>query len=121
MDSANSSAISVSVNRTSMFIRHPRLCACSRRFTKQTKNSAASGAALSNKTILSALFSDVAQSHFDALMNSALVTRRSAGLDIALARRPVDQRKSAIHDRLEVARLFGSERPAHSADLVAES
>ena len=71
--------------------------------------------------ILPCLFGRIAQSGFDALVDAALVTRRSAALDVTLARSSVDQRKSAVHDRFEVARLFGRERTTHVADLVAES
>jgi hypothetical protein len=67
------------------------------------------------------LFRGIAQSHLHALMDAALITRRRAAFDITFARSPIDQRKSAVHDRLQVARLFGRERTAHGADLVAES
>ena len=93
---------------------------------EQKKNSAACAAALSKKTSLPlltrrALLRDVAQSHFDALMDAALVTCRRAALDVTLARRPVDQRKGAIHDRLQVAMFLGSQRATHGANLVAQS
>src|SRR5271168_1266968 len=54
-------------------------------------------------------------------MDAALVARRRAALDVAFARSPIDQRERTVHDRLEVARLFGSQRPAHGANLVAQS
>jgi hypothetical protein len=89
------------------------------------KKSAANAAALSRKRVGASnayrLLRGIAQSHFDALVDAALVARRCAALDVAFAGSTVDQRKGAVHDCFEIAVLFGGERAAHGANLVAES
>jgi hypothetical protein len=67
------------------------------------------------------LLTGLTQSHFDALVETALVTCRRSLFDVTLTRCPVDQAERAVENALEITRLLSRKRPPHGTNLVAQS